>query len=109
MHNSADKETQVIAIKNHEVTGRKLEMRLFTKSHIEAFNWDGLGLRPLWKTRTVRGHIQDYTIADFDNDGQDEIVAALVIKEGRVAVITEAKSTIIAYDLTKAPQAGGQQ
>ena len=97
--NTAQKESQVIAVKNHDVTNRKLEFRIFTKTHIEAFTWDGLGLRPIWKTRTMRGYIQDYTVGDFDNDGNDELVAALVIKEGRVIVLSEAKSTIIAYNL----------
>jgi len=99
--NKAKKESEVIAVKNHEITGRKLEYRVFTKTHIEAFTWDGIGLRPNWKTRTMKGHIQDYTVGDFDNDGRDELVAALVIKEGRVVVLTEAKSTIIAYDLIR--------
>ena len=97
--NTAQKESQVIAVKNHDITGRKMEYRMFTKTHIEAFTWDGLGLRPIWKTRTMSGYIQDYTVGDFDNDGNDELVAALVIKEGRVIVLSEAKSTIIAYDL----------
>jgi TolB-like protein len=78
--NTAQKESQVIAVKNHDITGRKLEYRKFTKTHIEAFTWDGLGLRPIWKTRTMSGYIQDYTVGDFDNDGNDELVAALVIK-----------------------------
>lgn len=108
-HNSADDETQVIVIKNHEITGRKLEARIFTKTNIEAFTWDGLGLRPLWKTRTIRGHIQDYAVGDFDNDGQDEIVSGLVIKEGRVAIISDPKSTIIAYDLARAPKTESQE
>ena len=108
-HNRADDETQVIVIKNHEITGRKLSARIFTKTNIEAFTWDGLGLKPLWKTRTIRGHIQDYTVGDFDNDGQDEIVSGLVIKEGRVAMISEPKSTIIAYDLARAPKTESQE
>ncbi len=95
------KENEVIAVKNHEITNRKLDYRHFTKTHIEAFNWDGLGLRPIWKTRTIRGYIQDYTVGDFDNDGQDELVAALVIKEGQVVLLSEAKSTIVAYDLVR--------
>jgi len=102
--NSAKKETEVIAIKNHDITDRKLDLRMFTKTYIEAFTWDGLGLRPIWKTRTMKGYIQDYTVGDFDNDGNDELVAALVIKEGRVVVLTESKSTIIAYDLVRPAQ-----
>ena len=104
--NTAQKESQVIAVKNHDITGRKMEYRMFTKTHIEAFTWDGLGLRPLWKTRTMSGYIQDYTVGDFDNDGNDELVAALVIKEGRVTVLVEAKSTIIAYELTRPEKPG---
>ena len=53
--------------------------------------------------------IQDFTVGDFDNDGQDELVAALVIKEGRVAVISDSKSTIIAYELTSPQKPGAQE
>jgi hypothetical protein len=77
---------------------------MFTKTQIEAFTWDGLGLRPIWKTRIIKGYIQDYTVGDIDNDGQDELVAALVIKEGRGIVLTETKSTVIAYDLVRPAQ-----
>ena len=108
-HDGVNQESQVIAVKNHDVTARKMDYRMFTKTQIEAFSWDGLGLRPIWKTRTIKGFIQDYTVGDFDNDGQDELVAALVIKEGRVVVLTEAKSTIIAYDLVRPAEAASQQ
>jgi hypothetical protein len=98
--NPANKESQVIAVKNHDVSGRKLAYRKFTKTHIEAFTWDGVGLRPNWKTRTMTGYIPDYRVGDFDNDGQDELIAALILKEGGVVLMTEPKSTIIAYELT---------
>jgi hypothetical protein len=38
-------------------------------------------------------------VGDFDNDGQDELVAALVTKEGRIALVSEARSSIIGYEL----------
>jgi len=91
-------ESQVIAVKNYDITGYKLEWRQFNKTHIEAFSWDGLGLRPEWKTRTMSGYIQDFAVGDFDNDGRDELVAALILKEGSVA-LTEPKSTLIGYEL----------
>jgi len=93
------KESEVIAVKNYDVTGRKLEFRKFTKSHIEAFTWSANGLAPSWQTRSVSGYIQDFAIGDFDNDGQDELIGAVIIKEGRVVLITEPESTIIAYEL----------
>ena len=105
--NEAKKESEVIAVQNQEVTGTTLEQfRYFTKSHIAGFSWDGVGLGPSWKTRRLTGYIQDFTVGDFDNDGQDELIAALVIKEGRIVVLTEPKSTIIGYELSGLQQPG---
>jgi TolB-like protein len=100
-YNKAKKESEVIAVQNHDLTSSKLqEFRYFTKTYISGFTWDGVGLGPSWKTRQLTGYIQDFAVGDFDNDGQDELIAALVMKEGRVAFISEAKSTIIGYELT---------
>ena len=52
------------------------------------------------------GYISDWAVSDFDNDGQDELIAALVTKEGRVALVTQAKSSIIGYELTRPQQPG---
>jgi TolB-like protein len=97
--NKAQKESEVIAVKNHDLTGHKLAYRKFTKTHIEAFTWNGIHLAPSWKSRQMSGYIPDFTVGDFDNDGQDELVAALVIKAGGIALLTEPKSTIIALPL----------
>ncbi len=100
-YNKAKKESEVIAVQNHDLTASKLDQfRYFTKTYITGFTWDGVGLGPNWKTRQLTGYIQDFAVGDFDNDGQDELIAALVMKEGRVALISEAKSTIIGYELT---------
>lgn len=100
-HNKASKESEVIAVQNHDLTRSTLEQfRYFTKTHIAGFTWDGVGLGPSWKTRQLTGYIQDFAVGDFDNDGQDELIAALVVKEGRVAFVTEAKTAIIGYELT---------
>ena len=61
-------------------------------------SWNGLSLAPNWKTNDIDGRISDYAIGDFDNDGSDEIVAAVVIKEG-ATVGMKSKSVVIAYDL----------
>jgi len=98
--NPANKESEVIAVKNYDLTGRKLAYRKFTKTDIEAFTWDGVGLRPTWKTRTMSGYIPDYSVGDFDNDGQDEVIAALILKGGEGGLFTEPKSTMIAYELS---------
>ncbi|UCF91404.1 MAG: VCBS repeat-containing protein [Desulfobacterales bacterium] len=96
--NAANTETAVIAAKNHDLSNMKLELRKFTNAHFEALTWDGLGLVPNWQTRKISGYIRDFAIGDFDNDGGDELIAAVVQKEGRI-VLTEPKSAIIAYEL----------
>jgi hypothetical protein len=103
-HNRAKKENEVIAVNNHDLTRRTIEYRYFTKTHIASFSWDGVGLGPNWKTRQITGYIQDFIIGDFDNDGQEELIAALIMKEGRVALITEPKSTLIGYELSAPAQ-----
>jgi len=105
--NPAKKESEVIAVKNHDIAGGKLEYRKFTKTHIEAFTWDGIDLAPSWKSRQMSGYIPDFAVGDFDNDGQDELVAALVIKAGQVVLFTEPKSTIIALQLGLPPKPEG--
>jgi hypothetical protein len=64
-----------------------------------ALTWDGIGLVPSWKTRQISGFIQDFAVGDFDNDGQTELVAAVVLKEGKVMLSGGSKSTVIVYEL----------
>ena len=95
-----DGETEVIVVKNYDIARGHLEkFRKFTNAHFESLTWDGLGLNVRWKTRKISGFIRDYTLGDFDNDGKLELVAAVIISEGSVVLISEPKSTIIAYEL----------
>jgi TolB-like protein len=96
---NGDGESEVIVVKNYELTGRRLEQfRKYTNAEVESMTWDGLGLQTRWKTRKISGFIRDYFLGDFDNDGKIELVAAVILSEGS-AVLTEPKSTIIAYEL----------
>ena len=96
---NSDGKPEVIAVNNHGKLSRSLsQFRKFTKSHIESLAWDGLGLMPFWKTRTISGHVRDFFIGDFNNDGIDELVAAVILKEGSI-IGTTPKSTVIAYSL----------
>jgi TolB-like protein len=92
-----DGKNDVITVNNHRLS-ELLSFRSFTAGEIEVRDWDGIGLAVLWKTRKLSGYFSDFGLGDFDNDGQDELVAALVINTGSV-VLTEPKSAIIAYEL----------
>ena len=96
-----DGEYEVIAVKNHEMTGRLLKrLRKFKEAQIESLSWNGLGLVTNWKTAKISGYMRDFAIGDFDNDGEDEIIAAVVSKDGSI-IGTRPKSSVISYDLKK--------
>ncbi len=92
-----DGKNDVITIKNNRLS-ELISLRSFTSGEIEVRNWDGIGLSVLWKTRKLSGYFSDFGVGDFDNDGKDELVAALVLKTGSV-ITTQPKSTFIAYEL----------
>ena len=96
-----DGKYEVIAVKNYDLTGRLLkQLRKFKEAQIESLSWNGLGLATNWKTAKISGYIRDFAVGDFDNDGEDEIVAAVISKSGSI-IGTRPKSSIISYDLKK--------
>ncbi len=92
-----DGKNDVITVRNQRLS-ELISFRTFTSGEIEVRDWDGIGLTVLWTTRKLSGYFSDFGVGDFDNDGQDELVAALVIDTGSV-VMTKAKSVLIAYEL----------
>jgi len=96
-----DGKKEVILVKNLSSTGRVLKNApLYTGAEVYAFEWDGLGLSELWRSRKINGYAADFTIKDIDNDGQDEIVIALVLSIGPTL---RTNSCIVSYKMV--PQA----
>lgn len=96
---NSDGKREAIVAGNQELAGRLLEQfRQYTKGKMTALSWDGIGLISIWETREISGAIRDFSIADFDNDGKEELVCAVVMKEGAIA-FTDPKSAVIAYEL----------
>ncbi len=96
-----DGKSQVLAVRNFDIGDRKLEQfRSFNEAQIIGFGWDGLGLQPEWRTRKMTGCIRDFALGDFDNDGELEMVCAIVLDEGRVMATTP-KSTVIALKFAR--------
>jgi len=90
---------EVLVANNSGPTGRAFTLfRQYTKGSFAVLEWDGLGLFSKEQTRKISGFVRDFAVADFDGDGQKELVAAIVQSEGRVAT-TSPKSSIIAYEL----------
>ncbi len=96
-----DGKFEIVLINNLDLAGRRLEsFRSYASGQIEARIWDGLGLASVWTTRKISGRIQDFTIGDFDNDGRNELVVAVILKEGSI-IATKPKSMVIAYELNQ--------
>lgn len=96
-----DGKQEIIVPSNIDTAQRKLAaQRFYREGKLAALRWDGLGLVPVWETRKFSGRIQDLAIADFDNDGADELVTAVISREGAV-IGTKARSTLIAFELNR--------
>ena len=73
--------------------------RNFDKSRVVALKWDGFALQESWKTSGQTGYLADYTLADADNDGQDELV--MVVKFKQQNLLQKGRSTIVIYELNQ--------
>jgi TolB-like protein len=90
--------TEVTVIKNYSFTGIMLKnYRSFSSGQFVSLSWDGFGLSENWHTNKVSGYFADSAIGDIDNDGEPELVAAVVSR--REGVIEKARSALIIYEL----------
>jgi hypothetical protein len=95
----SDGKNELITTDNEELAGRFLSsFRKFTNSRMKILSWNGLGLVEEWSSEKISGHISDFNTGDFDNDGIDELVASVIMKDGSI-IGTSARSVIIAFEL----------
>ncbi|MGD9309417.1 MAG: FG-GAP-like repeat-containing protein [Desulfosarcina sp.] len=94
-----DGKPEVLIARHEELAKSMLKnFRKFKNGSMQLLAWEGMGLVPKWGTPTFDGRISDFVVGDFDNDGQDELVVVVVVKEGRI-VFTEAVSRLMAFEL----------
>ena len=93
-----DEKTEALVLKNEDSTrGLMSRTRSYREGYFENLAWDNVGMRAVWRTRKFSGFISDYNIGDFNNDGQLEVVFAVVKKVGD-PVTGEAKSYLVSWD-----------
>lgn len=93
-----DGKTEALVLKNEDSTrGLMSRTRSYREGYFENLAWDNVGMRAVWRTRKFSGFISDYNIGDFDNDGQLEVVFAVVKKVGD-PLTGEAKSYLVSWD-----------
>jgi len=93
-----DGRNEALVVKNEDSTrGIMARLRSYREGRFENLAWDNVGMRALWRTRKFSGYISDYNLGDCDNDGQDELIFAVVKKIGD-PVTGEAKSYLVSWD-----------
>jgi TolB-like protein len=92
-----DAKREIILPKNISSSGRMFQnLKLFTNAEVYNLEWDGLGIAESWKTKKINGYIADYQFKDIDNDGENDIVLALVLSTGGSL---QGRSVIVSYSL----------
>lgn len=74
-------------------------MRVFTESQLKAMVWDGSVLTESWSTAPQKGYLADFRLADGDNDGRKDVVAAMAFPQWNP--FKTRKSAIQIYHLTR--------
>jgi len=93
-----DGKREIIIVKNLSASGRTFQrVKLFTSAEVYDLEWDGMGMVENWRTKKINGYVADYQFKDIDNDGENEVVLALVLSVG--GAIKE-RSVIVAYKLS---------
>ena len=92
-----DGKREIILPKNISSSGRMFQnLKLFSNAEVYNLEWDGLGVVESWKTKKISGYIADYQFKDIDNDGENDIVLALVVSTGGSL---QGRSVIVSYSL----------
>jgi len=69
---------EIIINKNHRESRLLERVRSFETGEIYSLIWREGSLDTYWKTREINGYISDFQIRDVDNDGEEELVVAVV-------------------------------
>jgi TolB-like protein len=94
-----DGKREIIIVKNSSATGRMMErVKLFTSAEVYDLEWDGMSMVENWHTKKIAGYVADYQFKDIDNDGENEIVLALVLSTGPSL---KGRSVIVSYSLKR--------
>ena len=92
-----DDKREIIVVKNNSAVARTMQqVKYFTSAEVYNLEWDGIGMVENWRTKQISGYVADYQFKDIDNDGENEIVLALVLASSG---LTKGRSVIVSYSL----------
>ena len=92
-----DGKREIIVVKNLSSASRMFQrLKLFTAAEVYNLEWEGMGMVENWLTKKISGYVADYQFKDIDNDGENEVVLALVLSVGGSI---KDRSVIVTYSL----------
>ena len=91
---------EVIINKNNSSSKLSDKARSFTDGEVYSLVWNGKTFAINWRTRKIDGYISDYQIKEVGNDGEEELVVAVVDAPGSGALDEkDIKSNILFFKL----------
>ncbi len=96
----SDGKQELFVVKNNEIGGGAFgRYKRFKNGNVQMLTWNGIAMVPVLQTEPVQGWISDFTIADMDGDGVDELIVS-VVTHSKLSVISKPSiSNIISYKL----------
>ncbi len=72
--------------------------RAFNSGAIQAFKYNNMSLTPFFRTRSLPGAGVDYQLADFNNNGTQDLIVAVVLEQAE-GMMENSRSVLLAYEL----------
>lgn len=74
-------------------------LRTFESGEVYCLIWEEDRLITQWKTKEIKGYISDYQLKDADNDGEEELVVAVVSYTGSSILGGKGTSNILFFKI----------
>ncbi len=90
---------EIIINKNKGSFANFLERyKSYTSGEIFSLSWDGAVMKENWRTQIINDYVANYGVADFKNNGQQQLVVGVVQSTG-LPLVSNARSVLYCYDL----------
>lgn len=90
---------EVAICKNRSSVGRLLsKVKMFSSGKLHFLAWNRVALATKWETKKMPGPITGYCLKDVDNDGNNELVMAVVLRSKSISG-RSGRSQVVIYDL----------
>lgn len=70
----------------------------YSSGVVHALSWDGTAFKETWRTMTINDYLANYSVEDFKNNKQKQLVVGVVQSRG-LPLVGNARSLLYCYDL----------